>query len=238
MMDYSIYEDRFIEVLGLSRRPVVLAFRDRPPVGVPKFAGSAPSGCSFWRLAAKGMTFYTVPHDHCSCVLGSYMFNYALPAERDQELKGTVSQLTDSGYLKPGELSSIPRLRKAPKAVLFSSLGNTPVAPDLVVFVTRPMSAMILQAAATRAGIEMKPSSLGRPACLSLPTALTEGMVTSGGCLGNRIYAEIDDDEIYVIIAGRFLQKIAGAIQGIVESNFKLREYHRERRLTLHAAIE
>lgn len=238
MMDYSIYEDKFSEVLGLSRRPVVLAFRNTPPVGVPKFAGSEPSSCSFWRLAANGMTFYTVPHDHCNCILGSYMFNCGVPAERDQEFKSTVSQLTDSGYLKEGELSSIPRIPKAPKAILFSSLGNTPIDPDLVVFVTKPMSAMILQEAAMRTGIEMKPSSLGKPACLSLPTALTDGMVTSGGCLGNRIYAELGDDELYVIIAGRFLQKIAEAIQGIVDSNFKLREYHRERRRALHAAME
>lgn len=238
MIDYSIYEHRFSEILSLSRRPVVLAFRNKPPVGVPKFAGSEPSGCSFWRLAAKGMTFYTVPHDHCNCVLGSYMFHYDLPAECDQELSNTVSQLTDNGYLKKGELSSIPRMSKAPKVVLFSSLGNTPVEPDLVVFVTRPMPAMILQEAAMRAGVEMRPSPLGRPACLSLPAVLKEGMVTSGGCLGNRIYAELDDDELYVIIAGRFLRSIAEAIQGIVESNFKLREYHRERRRAIQAALE
>jgi uncharacterized protein (DUF169 family) len=238
MADYSIYEARFSDVLGLSRRPVALAFRDKPPVGVTKFAGSEPSSCSFWRLAARGMTFYTVPHDHCNCVLGSYMFNYALPAERAQELKSTVSQLTDIGCLKTGELSSIPRMQQAPNAVLFSPLGDTPVDPDLVVFVTRPMSAMILQEAAMRAGIAMQLYSFGRPTCLSLPTALTQGMVTSGGCVGNRIFSELDDDELYVLIAGRFLQKIAEALQGIADSNMKLREYHRERRRALQVAME
>lgn len=238
MVDYSLYEAGFLDILGLSRRPVALAFLDKPPVGVTKFAGSEPSGCSFWRLAARGMTFYTVPQDHCNCVLGSYMFNYALPAEQTRKLKSTLSQLTESGYLKAGEMSSTPRMVKAPNAVLYSPLGDTPVNPDLVVFVTRPLSAMILQAAAVRVGIEMRPSSLGRPTCLSLPTAMTQGMVTSGGCLGNRIFAELGDDELYVLIAGRFLQKIGEAIQGIAESNDKLRKYHWERRRALNAAME
>jgi len=38
-----------------------------PPAGVPNFTGTEPSGCSFWRLAASGRTFYTVPGDHYNC---------------------------------------------------------------------------------------------------------------------------------------------------------------------------
>ena len=60
MVDYGNIEQRLSETLGLPRRPIAVTFRDTPPMGVPKFTGTEPSGCSFWRLAAEGRTFYTV----------------------------------------------------------------------------------------------------------------------------------------------------------------------------------
>jgi uncharacterized protein (DUF169 family) len=63
MVDYHSIEKRLSETLGFERRPVGVTFRDAPPAGVPKFTGTEPSGCSFWRLAASGRTFYTVPSD-------------------------------------------------------------------------------------------------------------------------------------------------------------------------------
>jgi len=41
-----------------------VAFLEAAPAGVEKFEGTQPSGCSFWRLAAQGRTFYTVPENH------------------------------------------------------------------------------------------------------------------------------------------------------------------------------
>jgi uncharacterized protein (DUF169 family) len=73
---------------------------------------------------------------------------------------------------------------------------------------------------------------------MSLPTALTQGMVTSAGCLGNRIYTGLGEDELYIIIPGRFLQKIADAVLAIAESHSKIEEYHHERRKTLRTPIE
>ena len=232
-MDYSILELELCETLGLSRRPVAMMFRDSIPPGVPKFAGVEPSGCSFWQIAAGGMTFYTVPRDHCNCAMGSYTHNYSLTPERAEELERTLSTLTGSGYVKMEEIPSLPRLKKAPTVVIYSPLGDTPMDPDLIVFVARPMQTMILQEAALRSGIGIQLSLFGRPTCLSLPTALTQGMVTSAGCLGNRVYAGLGDDELYVLLPGRFLQKIADEIQTIVEANSKMMDYHRARRKSI-----
>ncbi len=52
MVDYGNIEQRLSETHGLPRRPIAVTFRDTPPMGVPKFTGTEPSGCSFWRLAA------------------------------------------------------------------------------------------------------------------------------------------------------------------------------------------
>jgi hypothetical protein len=52
MTNYRNIEQQLSETLGLQRRPVTVTFRVSPPPGVTKFAGTEPSGCSFWRLAA------------------------------------------------------------------------------------------------------------------------------------------------------------------------------------------
>src|SRR2546430_12200137 len=72
MTDYRIIEARLADTLGLPRRPVAVTFRETPPVGVPKFTGTEPSGCSFWRIAAGGRAFFTVASDHYNCPIGSY----------------------------------------------------------------------------------------------------------------------------------------------------------------------
>jgi hypothetical protein len=35
----------------LPKRAVAVGFLDAPPVGLEKFEGTEPSGCSFWRLS-------------------------------------------------------------------------------------------------------------------------------------------------------------------------------------------
>jgi uncharacterized protein (DUF169 family) len=237
-MDYSIMELRFCEILDLSRRPVAVTFCEHPPASIPKFAGEEPSGCSFWQLAAGGLTFYTVPHDHRNCPVGSFSHNFPLPPERTEELERAFSQLTSSGYIKMEEISSIPRLKQVPRAVIYSPLGNTPTDPDLVIFVTHPMQAMVLQEAALRTGIGLQLSAFGRPTCMSVPTVLNQEMVTSAGCLANRVYTGLAEDELYVLVPGKILQKIAEAVVGIAESNAKITAFHRERRKSLGIPIE
>jgi len=90
MTNYAQMERRLTDVLGLSRRPVAIAFRDTPPEGVLPLSGTQPSGCSFWRLAAGGQVFYTVPSDHFNCSVGCYTHNIALPPEREADLTGTL----------------------------------------------------------------------------------------------------------------------------------------------------
>jgi thiol-disulfide isomerase/thioredoxin len=58
MTDYRRLEKPFADDLQLKRRPVAVAFKDAPPPGVSAFTGTAPSGCTFWRLASEGRTFY------------------------------------------------------------------------------------------------------------------------------------------------------------------------------------
>lgn len=60
MTDYRRLEKQLADDLQLRRRPVAITFSETPPSGVSRFTGTAPSGCTFWRLASEGRTFYTV----------------------------------------------------------------------------------------------------------------------------------------------------------------------------------
>ena len=85
-----------------------------------------PSGCSFWRLAAEGRFFYTVPNDHYNCPIGSYTHNISLPPDRAPELEQTLSLMAGAGYIKMEEVPSIPRLPQTPDSVVYAPLGETP----------------------------------------------------------------------------------------------------------------
>ena len=233
MMDYRSVEQRLSETLRLQRRPVAVIFRETPPAGVPKFTGTEPSGCSFWRLAAGGRTFYTVPSDHYNCAIGSHTHNIPLPPERAQELEQTLSFMTGIGYIRMEEIPGIARLPQTAGVVIYAPLGDTPMDPDVALFAGRPGRLMLLQEAALRAGVGAPVPFLGRPTCMALPAALAYGVVASTGCIGNRVYTDLDEDELYVAVPGKDLAKVADEVQTIAAANAKLSEYHHGRRQAL-----
>jgi uncharacterized protein (DUF169 family) len=233
MTDYRDMEQRLSSVLGLRRRPVGIAFRESPPAGVERFEGEAPSGCSFWRIAAGGRAFYTVPGDHYNCPIGSHTHNIPLPEPRAQELPQTLALMSRIGYLRMEEVPGIPRLPRTPGAVVYAPLGAMPVDPDVVLFIGPPGRVMLLQEAAGRAGVSAQAPLLGRPTCMALPAALAEGTVVTVGCIGNRVYTDLGEDELYVAVPGRDLPKIAAEAETIASANATLTEYHRDRRATL-----
>jgi uncharacterized protein (DUF169 family) len=233
MTDYPNLEQQLSETLHLRQRPIAITFQETPPLGVTQFTGTAPSGCSFWRLAAEGKTFYTLPSDHYNCAIGSYTHNIPLPPERAQELEQTLTFMTGIGYVKMEEVPGIPRLPRTPGVVIYAPLGDAKVTPDVVLFMGRPGYLMLLQEAAVRAGVGASVPSLPRPTCMAVPAAMANGVVASTGCVGNRVYTDLPEDEIYMMVPGKDLAKVAEEMKTIVEANAKLSEYHRARRATL-----
>ena len=232
-IDYRAIERQLTGALGLQRRPVAVAFRSIPPGGVPKFTGTEPSGCSFWRLAAAERTFYTIPADHHNCPIGSYTHNMPLSPERAGELTQTLGLMTELGYLKMEEVPGIPRLPQTPGVVIYSPLSDAPVDPDVVLVAGRPGRVMLLQEAALRAGIAAPAPLLGRPTCMALPASIVQGVIASTGCVGNRVYTDLGEDELYVMIPGKDVARVAAEAQTIASANLKLSEYHQGRRHAL-----
>src|SRR5207302_901190 len=103
-------------------------------------------------------------------------------------------------------------LPEPPGVVIYAPLGDTPVEPDVVVFSGRPGRVMLLHEAALRAGVRAHAPLFGRPTCMALPAALAGGVVLSTGCIGNRVYTDVGEDEIYVTIPGRDLARLADAL--------------------------
>jgi uncharacterized protein (DUF169 family) len=232
MTDYAQIERRLTAVLRLSRRPVAIAFRETPPSGVSKLAAAQPSSCSFWRVAASGQVFYTVPSDHYNCPVGSYTHNIPLPPEREHELTGTLGLMVDIGYITMEEVPRVPRLPQTPAVAVYAPLSETPVAPDVVLVAGTPAKLMLLHEAATRAARDVLPL-LGRPTCMAIPAALGGGVASSLGCIGNRVYTGVADDQFYTVIAGSDLNAIFDALDTIVIANARLAEYHQQRRTAL-----
>ena len=71
---------------------------------------------------------------------------------------------------------------------------------------------------------------------MAIPAALAGGVVLSTGCIGNRVYTDVGEDEIYVAIPGRDLARLADALDEITTANATLEDYHRERRRQLSTA--
>jgi uncharacterized protein (DUF169 family) len=236
MPDYKALENQFQQFLDLSRRPVAVTFRAEAPGPAEKFSGSEPAGCSFWRLAAEGRTFSTAPEDHYNCPVGSYTHNIPLPEGRAQELPSILGTMTSLGYLKMEEVPGIPVVPETPKAIVYAPLGDTPVDPDVVLFAVTAGKLMLLEEAALRAGVASKLPLLARPTCMAIPAAMAHGMVTSAGCIGNRVYTRIGEGELYAAVPGRALELVAQELETIAVANRALAEHHRNRQQELSTA--
>jgi len=232
MPDYRAIEQQIQQLLGSERRAVAVTYCDAPPAGVKKFEGSEPSSCSFWRLAAAGRVFYTIPADHFNCPVGSYTHNTVTP-ERMPELQEVLKIMSDVGYLRMEEIPGVFQLPAGPKVVVYAPLGETPVAPSAVLASGKPGRVMMLAEAANRAGAMSQLPLLGRPTCMALPAAMAQGAVTSSGCIGNRVYTDIGEDELYVVLRGTDLERIAGEIPTIRSANETLNSYHHQRKQSL-----
>jgi uncharacterized protein (DUF169 family) len=232
MPDYRAVEEKMQRMLGAGRRPVAVTFLETIPAAVGKFEGTVPSSCSFWRLAAAGRTFYTVPSDHGNCPVGGYTHG-TLTAESMPELQQTLNLMSDIGYIRMEEIPGVFHVEQAPRAVVSAPLADTPVDPSVVIASGRPGRVMMLAEAARRAGAMSQLPLLGRPTCMAIPAAMANGAVASTGCIGNRVYTDIGEDELYVTLRGSDLERIAAELDTIAQANATLTGYHQDRRRTL-----
>ncbi len=112
----------------------------------------------------------------------------------------------------------------------YAPLADATFAPDVVVFRGNARQLMLLSEAARSAGIFGGGDILGRPACAMIPHAgNTGGAVASFGCIGNRVYTGLADDEFYVTVPGNGLAPTLDRLAVILNANTQLKAFHEAR---------
>ena len=212
------------ELLGLHHPPVAVSFRDKAPAGVPRIDSAGPSSCAYWKLAAEGRAFYTEASDHHNCPIGAHTHGIDAPPEVKKELEGVITTMISLGYLRAEEVPDIPR-RDSPFGVaVYAPLAQADGEPDVVIFAGNARQVMLLAEATGAAGL------MGRPTCAALAQAMKTGQgVASLGCIGNRVYTGLTDDEMYFALPGSQVKAVTEKLATIVHANSELEKYHRAR---------
>jgi uncharacterized protein (DUF169 family) len=220
------------DLLQLRTAPVALAFQEAPPANLPRVAAAAPSGCTFWKLAAAGQAFYTEEPDHYNCPIGAYTHGVDLPPTQAKELQGVLETMFELSYLRPEEVPGIPRRGGKFGVALYAPLATAPFEPEVVLVCGNAKQIMLLTEAAQAAGVGAEAPLMGRPTCAAIPTVVqTQRSAASLGCIGNRVYTELADDELYFALPGKKLSAVVEKLATIVNANRELESYHRARAL-------
>jgi uncharacterized protein (DUF169 family) len=218
--------------LNLQWSPVAMAFMSEPPAGLSRIDHPLPAGCAYWKHASEGHRFYTLAEDHYNCTVGAFTHGVTLPAGKANELKSMVGTMIQLQYLRDDEVATIPHRSEPFGIAAYAPLGDAPFSADVVIVRGNARQLMLVSEATRAAGIFEAGATLGRPACSMIPHAIDSGLgVASFGCIGNRVYGELSDNELYVTIPGHGLPGTLAKLETILAANTELEAFHRQRAL-------
>lgn len=218
------------QLLNLSAPPVAISFRPSAPVGVSRVAASEPAGCGYWKRAAAGEVFYTTADDHKRCPVGAHTHNVPLSPTEAKELEGLVKTMVDLEYLSMDEVPSIPTRKEPFGVAVYAPVDRAPAPADVVLVRGNARQLMLLAEAAQAAGVSAATPTMGRPTCALLPQAINQRAAgASFGCIGNRVYTALADDEAYFAIPGSAVGAVEERLRAIVHANRELEKFHRAR---------
>jgi uncharacterized protein (DUF169 family) len=222
--------NRIGELLGLRLQPVAVSFQPTPPEGVAKIDAAAVASCSYWKLAANGQAFYTDAADHLGCPIGAHTHGIEKSDQLNFELESVVGTMVQLQYINMEEVPHIPQLPGPFGVAVYAPLSNATPEPAVVIVTGTAKQIMLLAEAAHAAGLMSDSSMVGRPTCAAIPAVIqSEKIATNLGCIGNRVYTDMPDDELYFVCPGQHLEKIEEKLLTILDANRALESYHAER---------
>ena len=230
-MEHAHAAASLTRLLDLRAAPVAITFCDEPPQGVKRVASPQPAGCGYWRLAGgDGEVFYTEATDHHGCPVGAHTHAAPMSDEVRAQLQGMVGTMVELQYLAAGEVPSIPTRARPLRVAVYAPLAAAPLAPSVVLIRASGRRLMLLQEAAQAAGVVGAGPTLGRPTCAILPQAENSGRsAASFGCIGNRTYTGLGDDEGWFAVPGASLAAVCACLETVVRANAALADFHRGR---------
>ena len=225
-----MFQSSLTELLRLESPPVAIAFVDTPPAGVPRVAAAEPAGCGYWRRAAAGEVFFTVPDDHKRCPVGAHTHHVPLTSAEQDELMGLVKTMIELSYLKMEDVPKIARRKTPLQAAVYAPLSRAPIPPDVVLVRGNAKQLMLLTEAAEHAGVNGAAPPMGRPTCAVLPESINASRTAvSFGCVGNRVYTGAGETDAYFAIPGPHLAVVEKSLATIVRANEALERFHQTR---------
>jgi uncharacterized protein (DUF169 family) len=188
------------------------------------------SGCTYWSRAAEGKTFYTEASDHYNCPIGCFTHNVELPDAQIEELESTLNYMYQLGYLTLDDVQSIPTRENPFQNAVYEPLTDMMDTPDVVIVSGKPRQLMLLAEASIAAEVEIENGTMGRPTCAIVPAVIQSGKGASSlGCIGNRVYTALSDDDFYFAFPGKHISAIIDKLAMIVNANSELEAYHQQR---------
>ena len=229
-MDLRAQGTKLSDLLGLRLPPVAMAFQATPPAGVRRVDAPGPAGCAYWKLATEGQVFYTEAADHYNCPVGSHTHGVTLPPEKAKELESVIETMVGIQYIRMEEVATLPRRDEPFGVAVYAPLAEAPCDPDVVLVRGSARQVMLVAEAARAADIGHDGATMGRPACAMIPEAMRSARgTTSLGCIGNRVYTGLGDDELYFAIPGAKVEEVVRKLETIVTANRILEHYHSAR---------
>ena len=111
---------------------MAVRIQQSPPKGISRIDESAVSGCTYWKLAVQGRTFYTEAADHFGCPIGSHVHGIDLPEKVTGELQGLVATMVELEYIGMEEVPGIPQIEGPFGVAIYAPLPNADFEPDAV----------------------------------------------------------------------------------------------------------
>jgi uncharacterized protein (DUF169 family) len=220
--------------MQLVRPPVAVAFLTAPPAGLERIDRPAAAGCAYWKHASDGHAFYTTPEDHQNCTVGAFTHGVTLPPAKAEELQSLMGTMIELQYLRSDEVAGIPHRQEPMQVAAYAPLESATFTPDVVIFRGNTRQIMLLSEAARAARAFEPGAAMGRPACAMLPQALgSTAAVASIGCIGNRVYTDLGDDELYLAVPAKALDGTLAQLDTILTANIELEKFHRQRAAAL-----
>jgi len=219
-----------LSAIGFTLAPVAMAFLPEPPPDLERVAWAEAAGCGYWKQASEGRSFYTTADDHANCPVGAFTHGAELSPGKGQELQALIGTMIELRYLASDEVPTIPHRTEPMQIAAYAPLTQASFTPDVVVFRGNVRQIMLMSETARAAGVFQSGAVMGRPACAMIPQAIDSAAgVASVGCIGNRVYTGLGDDELYFTVPGGQVNQVLEKLETILTANRELEAFHRNR---------
>ncbi len=162
--------------------------------------------------------------------MGAFTHGVALSRDAATELQSVIGMMTELKYIKKEEIPLIPHRTEPMRFAVYSPLAGATFDPDAIIFRGNARQIMLLSEAARAAGVFDAAALMGRPACAMVPQAISaQAGVASVGCIGNRVYTGLGDDELYITVPGAAVGRVLDCLETVLAANAALEQFHQDR---------